>query len=81
MNCASIAIHALDHGIGNIPLWDYFGELKTIKIPRYLYGVKFEARIALLLAGKVRQAQVIGTINNLRNFREKRDQMDEFQDV
>ena len=73
----AIALHALTTDETDIPVWQYYGELKELRM-RPLLAEWFEARIALCLAAEIRPSATVRAIKDLRDLRRRRGQEDKF---
>ena len=73
----AIAFCALSIDATNLPMWNYFAELKHLSAPG-MQGDVLEARIALCLAAQIRPALTVRMINNLRKLRKKEGRLQAF---
>lgn len=75
----AIAFFALSNEKTGLPLWQYFAELKQLRM-RPLLAEWYEARIALNLAGEFRPSGTLRAINELRALRKRRGQEEKFRE-
>lgn len=74
----AIALHALLIDGAGFSAFRYFAELKPLASPR-MRGEWLEARIATCVAGRIRPAVVVRSLNLLRGFRQSRTEEDRFE--
>ncbi|WP_050931488.1 LicD family protein [Aestuariivita boseongensis] len=73
----AIALFALTYDSSGLPMWQYYAELKHLRM-RPLLAEWYEARIALNIAAEIRPSATLRAINELRALRAKRGEEEKF---